>query len=44
MRKVKSNCNSNPDAYEDSLRLEKLDPYESQIKLNVTNKKKKAVK
>ena len=41
MRKHKGNCNSNPDPYEDSLRLEKLDAYETQIKLNLPIKLKK---
>ena len=44
MRKIKRNCNSNPDPYEDYLRLEKLDPYETQIMLNVQSKHKKSVK
>ena len=32
MRKTKK---SNPEPYEDMLRLEKLDPYEAQIKLKI---------
>ena len=34
MRKIKRNSKSDPDPYEDSLRLKKLDPYEALIKLN----------
>ena len=41
MRKLKGNCNSNSDQYEDYWRLEKLDPYETQIKLNLPIKLKK---
>ena len=40
MRKTKENYKSNPDPYEDMIRLEKLDPYEAQIKSNVFFKKK----
>ncbi len=32
MKKLKRNNKSNPDPYEDVLRSEKLDPYESLIK------------
>ena len=32
MRQTKRNHKSNPDPYEDIVRLEKLDPYESLIK------------
>tara|TARA_B100000965_G_C18979908_1_gene493550 strand:- start:268 stop:405 length:138 start_codon:yes stop_codon:yes gene_type:complete len=34
MRKTKKNNESNPDPYEDIIRLDKLDPYESLIKSN----------
>jgi len=34
MRKSKKNKNTNPDPYEDMIKLEKLDPYEGQIKAN----------
>ena len=34
MRKTKKNYQTNPDPYEDIIRLEKLDPYEALIKLN----------
>ena len=34
MRKTKKNYKSSPEPYEDMLRLEKLDPYESLIKPN----------
>ncbi len=39
MRKTKINNQNNPDPYEDMVRLEKLDPYESLIKFNVSYKK-----
>ena len=32
MRKTKRSNKNNPEPYEDMLRLEKLDPYEAQIK------------
>ena len=32
MRKTKENHKSNPDPYEDIIRLEQLDPYEALIK------------
>ena len=35
MRKTKINKQNIPDPYEDFVRLEKLDAYEAQIKLNV---------
>ncbi len=35
MRKPKSNQKSNPDPYEDIVRLEKLDSYEALIKSNL---------
>ena len=35
MRKTKKDQKSNPDPYEDMIRLEKLDPYEAQIKSNI---------
>jgi hypothetical protein len=35
MRKIKRSNKSSPEPYEDMLRVEKLDPYEAQIKLNV---------
>ena len=34
MRKTKKNYKSNPDPYEDIIRLEQLDPYEALIKSN----------
>ncbi len=34
MRKTKKNYQTNPDPYEDIIRLEKLHPYEALIKLN----------
>ena len=40
MKKIKRNSNSDPDPYEDSLRLENLDPYEALIKLKVDTKQK----
>ena len=40
MRKTKRNDEIYPDPYEDMLRLEKLDPYESIIKLNQRVKRK----
>ncbi len=39
MKKIKTNKKINPDPYEDMLRSEKLDPYESLIKPNFFNKK-----
>ena len=39
MRKTKKNHTSSPDPYEDMIRLEELDPYESQIKSNAFSKK-----
>ena len=36
----KSSNQSNPEPYEDKLRLEKLDPYEAQIKIKVSSKTK----
>ena len=39
MKKTKKNNFSDPDPYEDMLRLEKLDPYEALIKLNFVPKK-----
>ena len=41
MRKLKGNCNSNSDPYEDFLRLEKLDPYEALIKSKLLLKQNK---
>ena len=38
MKKNKKNNNTSPDPYEDMLRLDKLDPYESLIKSNVNSK------
>lgn len=38
MRKSKKTNQSNPEPYEDMLRLQKLDPYESQIKSNSKTK------
>ena len=35
MRKKKRYKQSNPDLYEDCLRIEELDPYEALIKLNL---------
>ena len=35
MRKSKKNKNNNLDLYEDMIKLEKLDPYEGQIKANL---------
>ncbi len=44
MKKYKRNNNSNPDPYEDFLRSEKLDPYESLIKsFQILNQKEKSV-
>ena len=40
MRKNKENLKTNPDPYEDRIRLEKLDPYEALIKSNILLKKK----
>ena len=40
MKKTKRNEKFNPDPYEDIVRLEKLDPYETLIKSNVFLKKK----
>ena len=34
MRKTSKNRESNPDPYEDMIRLEQLDPYEALIKSN----------
>ncbi len=34
MRETKRSHENNPEPYEDMLRLENLDPYEAQIKLN----------
>ncbi len=34
MRKTKNNHQSNPDPYEDMIRLKKLDPYEGLIQSN----------
>ena len=34
MRKIKNNNKSNPEPYEDIIRLEQLDPYEALIKSN----------
>ena len=41
MRKTKRNYNSNPDPYEEALKLEALDPYEAQIKSNYPIKQNK---
>ena len=35
MRKNKKNNQSNPDPYEDYLRIDELDPYEALIKVNL---------
>ncbi len=35
MKKTNRTYKTNPEPYEDRLRLEKLDPYEALIKLNV---------
>ena len=35
MRKTKKNHKNRPDPYEDIIRLDKLDPYEALITLNV---------
>ena len=40
MRKTKINNQNNPDPYEDMVRLEKLDPYETLIKSKLLFKKK----
>ena len=40
MRKTEKINESNPDPYEDMIRLEKLDPYETLIKSRVLLKKK----
>ncbi len=40
MRKTKRNQKSNLDPYEEIVRLERLDPYETLIKSNVPFKKK----
>tara|TARA_B100001250_G_scaffold395830_1_gene401175 strand:- start:708 stop:839 length:132 start_codon:yes stop_codon:yes gene_type:complete len=34
MRKTKRNLKTSPDPYEDTIRLEQLDPYEALIKAN----------
>ena len=39
MKKSKKNNQSNPDPYEDIVRLEKLDPYEALLKSTVFHKK-----
>ncbi len=41
MRKIEDNNKINPDPYEDIVRLEKLDPYESLINSNALVKQKK---
>ena len=41
MKKNKKNNITNPDPYEDIVRLENLDPYESVIKLNMLLKQNK---
>ena len=41
MKKTKKNHTSSPDPYEDIVRLEKLDPYETLIKSGVFFKQKK---
>ena len=38
MKKTKKNNESNPDPYEDMVRSEKLDPYESLINLSLLKK------
>ena len=38
MRKTKRNKTNDPDPYEDIVRLEKLDPYETLIKSNLPQK------
>ena len=40
MRKTKKNYQTNPDPYEDIIRLEKLDPYETLIDVFAQHKKK----
>ena len=44
MRKTRENQKSNPDPYEDMVRIEKLDPYEKLIKLPVFKRKNKSIK
>ena len=45
MKKLKTNNMSQPDPYEEIVRLEKLDPYEALIKPNVLrNQKNKYIK
>ncbi len=41
MKKTKRNNESNPDPYEDIVRLHKLDPYETLIKTNNIYKQNK---
>ena len=43
MRKIKINKQNNPDPYEDFVRLEKLDAYETQIKCT-SKKNNKSIK
>ncbi len=40
MKKNKRKSQSNPDPYEDIVKLEKLDPYEALIKFNLLKKTK----
>ena len=45
MKKLQTKNKSQPDPYEDIVRLEKLDPYEALIKPNVLrNQKNKSIK
>ena len=44
MRNTEKNHKSSPDPYEDLIRLEKLDPYEAQIKSNAFLKKNNTAK